>query len=310
MYQGNDYWKNYMERWFGASLIQEWEQNVKLTSIESEGRRINLEIYESADKTAPVIVFSHGIAGYARVLLPLVIPLFKKGYTLVVPDLQGYGYNEGVNGDFEWNAHVANLKDAVAYAQMVYQGPIWLGGASMGGPLAYEAASAIDSVEGLLCWCLWDFSDREFMLNETKTKGLTFALIPILKFLAKFLGRMRIKTYALVSYDTLTDSKEFVELLKADPQAGTHVTLKGAASLLADSKPKVSHEAYKKPVLVVQPGADRMTPVKYVKRTFERLGSAKKHYVEIPEIAHFPTDKDSYRVWAEEVDGFIKACDK
>ncbi len=271
MYLGNEYWKNYMERWFGVDLIVSWEK-------------------------------------FARVLLPFIIPLFKRGYTLIVPDLQGYGYNEGIKGDFEWNAHVQNLKDAATFAKNKYGSSVWLGGASMGGPLAYEAASECDFVDGLLCWCLWDFSDKEFMLKETSTGKWTYALIPILKILSKFFGKLRLKTYHLISYDALTDSKEFNELIKKDPQAGTHVTLKGATSLVLDSEPTVKHSDFLKPVLVVQPGNDQMTPKKYMKKTFERLGSKIKKYVEVEGAPHFPTKMETYNRWANEVDQFIKKC--
>ncbi len=132
MYLGNEYWKNYMERWFGVDLIVSWEKFARVEQIKSYGKKIHLEIYESENKNAPVIVFSHDIAGYARVLLPFIIPLFKRGYTLIVPDLQGYGYNEGIKGDFEWNAHVQNLKDAATFAKNKYGSSVWLGGASMG----------------------------------------------------------------------------------------------------------------------------------------------------------------------------------
>jgi len=47
--------------------------------------------------------------------------LFEKGYNFVVPDLQGYGYNEGLKGDFEWNAHVQNLIDTVDYAKKYFK---------------------------------------------------------------------------------------------------------------------------------------------------------------------------------------------
>jgi len=57
---------------------------------------------------------------------------------LVVLDLQGYGYNQGLKGGFNWNAHVQNLVDSVEYAKENFAEKIVLGGASMGGLLAYS----------------------------------------------------------------------------------------------------------------------------------------------------------------------------
>lgn len=182
-------------------------------------------------KEAPTIIFAHGIAGYARMLLPFVMPLFESGYNIIAPDLKGCGYNSGLKGDFEWNLHVQNLIDVVKYAKENYNGKIILGGLSMGGPLAYAAACK-EEVDGLVAWCLWDFSDKEFMTKETNTKQFTHFLVPIFKHVSKICGNLRIKTYKLVSYDTLTDSNSFNEMLKKDPQAGTHITLKAAVSLV------------------------------------------------------------------------------
>jgi len=307
MYFGKDYWKNYMEKWFGRDLIEKWEKRVIVEEIQSNGKKINIEVYDTGNKNAPTIIFAHGIAGYARVLLPFTMPLFERGYNLVIPDMQGYGYNSGLKGDFEWNAHKQNLKDVIQYAKNKFHGKIVLGGGSMGGPLAYAASCESDKIDALICWCLWDFSDREFMLKETNTKSFTYLLIPLFKFLSIFMGKFRIKTYSLISYDTLTDSQEFNDMVKNDPQAGTHITLKGAASLILQSKPCKSHEDYDKPVLVLQPGNDKMTPKYYTEKVFRKLGSVNKKYVEIKGAPHFPVEKRYYDEWAEEVDAFIKS---
>lgn len=307
-YRDEDFWKNYMEHWFGSSLISQWETSAELKRIESNDRQICLEVYDSGDKAAPTIVFSHGIAGYARVLLPFILPLYKKGYNFVVPDLQGYGYNDGLKGDFEWNAHVRNLVDCVDYAGQRFKGQIYLGGASMGGPLAYAAAcERIEKIDGLCCWCLWDFSDKEFLYNETQTGKFTFILQPLLRLLSLMMGKARIKTYELISYDTLTGSADFNELIKKDPQAGTQITVKGALSLLTQSRPAVLHKNFNIPVLLVQPAEDKMTPPHYMKKTFDSLGSEYKKYVEIARSEHFPLDSDIYDKWTCEVDGFISA---
>jgi len=306
MHTGKDYWMNYMEKWFGKELIDKWKAYVSIQIIESNGKNIHLEIYDTGNLEAPTIIFAHGIAGYARVLLPFIIPLFEKGYNLVVPDLQGYGYNDGLKGDFEWNAHKQNLKDTVLFSRNKFKGIIVLGGASMGGPLAYAAGCESKDVDALVCWCLWDFNDSEFMIKETNTKKLTYVLIPIFKFISSFMGAFRLKTYKLISYDTLTSSPEFNQMVKQDPQAGTQITLKGAASLVLQSKPLIKHENYKKPVLVVQPENDLMTPKVYTKKVFCKLGSSNKKYVEIENAAHFPLEKQAYDIWTHEVDSFIK----
>lgn len=304
-YTGNDFWKNYMTRWFGTELIEKWEKYVEIKEIDSVQGKINVEIYRNSDLSKPTIVFSHGIAGYARILLPFLMPLFEKGYNLIAPDLEGFGYNDRIKGDFTWNIHLQNLRDTVTFAKSVFKGKIFLGGASMGGPLAYATDVRYNCSDGLICWCLWDFADKEFMNKETSTKRLTCPMIPLLKLSSVLFGKFRLKTEYFVSYDTLTDSKEFNKLLKNDPQAGTLISLRGACSLVTQSKPDKKHEDYRKPILVCQPEQDRMTPSYYTWKTFKKIKFLKKEYCSF-DGAHFPTNRQTYQRWTECVDQFIK----
>ncbi len=294
-----------MIKWFGAELIEKWEKYIEIKQIDSAKGKIHIEVYKNTDLSSPTIIFSHGIAGYARLLLPFLIPLFEKGYNIIAPDLEGYGFNDRLKGDFTWNIHLQNLKDTVDYAKKVFKGKIYLGGASMGGPLAYATDARYNCVDGLICWCLWDFADKEFMNKETNTKRLTYPMIPFLKLFSTLFGRLRVKTYYFVSYDTLTDSMEFNNLLKTDPQAGTLISLRGACSLITQSKPDIKHEDYEKPVLVCQPEHDKMTPGCYTKKTFEKIKSLKKEYCGF-DGAHFPTDMQTYKKWGNAVDSFLQ----
>ncbi|MBA7534321.1 hypothetical protein ES705_26567 [subsurface metagenome] len=175
----------------------------------------------------------------------------------------------------------------------------------MGGPLAYEAATQIDDIAGIICWCLWDLSDREYVENETSMKKASFKILPFLKFLNSFLGRMRIKTYSIVSYDTLTAVSKFNDMIKNDPQAGTLISLRGALSLILQSKPTLPYEKWIKPAIIFQPGSDRMTPPKYIKKVFDEIGSKDKKYIQLEGSAHFPVEKKYYEKWTEEVYNFI-----
>lgn len=95
-------------------------------------------------------------------------------------------------------------------------------------------------------------------------------------------------------------------MIKNDPQAGTHITINGAASLVLQSKPSKSHEDYTKPVLFLQPEKDKMTPRHYPEKVFKRLGGTNKKYMEIKDAPHFTIEKRYYNQWVEEVDSFIK----
>jgi alpha-beta hydrolase superfamily lysophospholipase len=304
-YKGDDFWKNYMVNWFGEDLIEKWYEYVEEDWIESRSNQVHLEVYDTGSPTAPTVVFSHRIARYARVMLPLVIPLRELGYNLVLPDLQGYGYTQGKKGVFDWNTHVSNLLDSLEYARHRFRGPLFLGGASMGGPIAYEAACRANSISGLITWCLWNLSDPTFLANETPMGKSLLRWTGLFRGLGRVFGRMKMKTQRVISYQHLSDLEEFYLLLMEDPQAGTDITLRGALSLGLETVPSIQYKDFLLPTLVVQPESDEMIPCKYVKQTFDVLGSDVKKYVGLPGAAHFPTVMEYYDTWSSAVDGFI-----
>ncbi|HNT78186.1 MAG TPA: alpha/beta fold hydrolase [Anaerolineae bacterium] len=305
VYKGRDFWKNYMLTWFGEELIAKWEKYAEVKQIASVNGKINLEVYRNQDLARPTIVFSHGIAGYARLLLPFIMPLYEKGYNIIAPDLEGFGYNERKKGDFTFDVHLHNLRDAVKYARENFKGAVYLGGGSMGGPLAYAADARYNCADGLICWCLWDFADREFIQDSSTTKGLTYYLIPFLKLASKILGGVTVKTTRFVSYRALTSDPDFNSLIMEDPQSGNTISLRGALSLVTQSTPDMKHELYEKPVLVCQPEDDAMTRSYHTKKVYARLNSINKKYISFSG-GHFPTDKQAYIVWGECVDEFLK----
>lgn len=304
-YFKKEYWKNYMEFFFGKDLIQFWEDHGQEKWIRSNDSDLHIEIYENSDEVSPTLIFSHGIAGYARLLLPFIKPLYKKGVNIIAPDLMGYGYNKGKRGKFEFNLHVENLVDTLKYANKNFKGKILLGGGSMGGPLAYSAAARYGNIDGLVCFCLFDFQDEDFIEDAARFGKYTPYVLKFLKPFRRIIGNMLIKNEKVISYDGLS-IPELVDMIKKDPHSGTKLTINAAISLLTQSIPEIRYEQWKTPTLVLQPGADRMTPPDFARKVYEKLGSSYKKYVEIEGAEHYPTKREHYEIWASEVSKFIE----
>jgi len=308
-YGGTDFWKNYMVHWFGKELIHKWKTHAELKQIDSVNGKINIEVYKNIDPAKPTIVFSHGIAGYARLLLPFIVPLYESGYNIIAPDLEGFGYNQRKKGDFTFDIHIENLKDTVNYARKTFEGKVYLGGASMGGPLAYATDARYNCAHGLICWCLWDFADRQFIKETSTAKGLTFYLAPLIRLCSILFGKATFKTTRIVSYRALTSDPDFNSLILEDPQSGRTISLRGALSLLLQAKPDLPHEKYEKPVLICQPEEDEMTRAYYTQNVYHKLTSEYKTYIHF-KGGHFPTDKESFKKWGKHVDEFLKVHDQ
>lgn len=114
----------------------------------------------------------------------------------------------------------------------------------------------------------------------------------------------------LLSEDPQSDNQQSFEYYQKWMKIGTDninfvIDYIGAASLVLQSKPLLTHERFTKPVLIVQPEKDEMTPKYYTEKVFKQLGSEIKRYVLIKNAAHFPTHKSYYQQWAKAVDEFI-----
>jgi len=193
----------------------------------------------------------------------------------------------------------------VDFAKANFEGPVYLGGGSMGGPLAYATDARYNIADGLICWCLWDFSDREFIEDTSTTKSLTYYMIPLLKLMSALIGKLTVKTTRFVSYRSLTTDPEFNKLIMEDPHSGNTISLRGALSLITQSKPDLRHELYQKPILICQPEDDKMTRSYHTKKVFDRLQSSNKEYLDFSG-GHFPLDKETFLTWGTVVDEFIR----
>ncbi|MBD3342561.1 MAG: alpha/beta fold hydrolase [Candidatus Lokiarchaeota archaeon] len=304
-FQEEEYWKNYMENWYGTDLIDKWYEYAEEKWILSNDKELHIEVYKAPNTNGKTCIFSHGIAGYARLLLPFVIPLYERGYNFIVPDLKGYGYNKGRRGDFEWNIHVENLRDCVLYAKKIFDGKIILGGGSMGGPLAYAAGARYGNINALACWCLFDFQDKELIKKETPLGRWNYVILPLIDKMRFLIGKMRIRTQRLISYEHLTE-ESILDLIEQDPHSGIYLTINAAVSLLTQSKFDTPFEDWDLPTLVLHPGADKMIPAKYSRRVFEKLGCEKKRYIEVEGAIHFPVERQYYDIWTSEFDEFFK----
>jgi len=60
-------------------------------------------------------------------------------------------------------------------------------------------------------------------------------------------------------------------------------------------------------VPILQLENDCMEPKYYTQKTFREIGSVKKKLVLVQRPAHFPTDKEAYKIWVEEIDQFIRS---
>ena len=279
------------EKFFGKNVMEFAQKKLREEWIDSAGGKIHLDVFDN-EIAAPTIVFSHGMAGYGRLLIPYAHRLFSHGFNVILPDLKGYGHNKGQRGHWKWNDLVNNLVDTSHYAADRYKGDIFLAGGSMGGVVAYHAVCKGAPVKAVSCYCLFDFQDMELIKESSSYGPFTSLVKSSLMWLSKVAPNFSIPASSVSSYDNLSDNTEFNNLVKKDPLGGNKMTLSAAAEMTSVVLTIPFEEFRTVPILVIQPREDKMTPAKFTKKAYDKLGTQNKKYVELEGRGHWVLDDE------------------
>jgi alpha-beta hydrolase superfamily lysophospholipase len=272
---------------------------------------LHLDAYLQAAPEAPTLLLTHGEGGYARMLVQPALALHARGYSVLVLDLRGHGLSSGAPGDFTLAQLAQDVLDAAHWARRNFSGPLFLGGANLGGWLAYQAAALGAPVVGLALHQLYDFSSPREVLARSRLSGL--AGLPggaqvasaAARALMAVSPRMRLSTGALARLDGLLDERDngIYEAWQADPNPPRAVSLRYAVSTLA-TPPALPYAENALPVLVINPTRDTMIDPAITRRSYEQLGGPKS-YVEI-DYGHWSLRDSFAQEWAGLIDDWLQ----
>jgi alpha-beta hydrolase superfamily lysophospholipase len=304
--------RHYWEHYFDAETVARSTALRQEICIPSTGVQIHMDVYEQADRGAPVLIFNHGGGGYSRFFVGLALALHERGYTVIAPNQRGQGYSEGDRADFTIGQLVQNLVDAAHWARARYTGKLFMGGASVGGGLTYKAAAAGAPLDAIICHNLYNFGDPHDSLAVSRFAPLRYipGLPPISALMMRLgsalLPGLKIPFAWLGAFEWMVDKRDtaFYPLWLRDPLPIRRVSLHYMASTFT-TPPAIPYEQNQLPVLVINQTRDRMVSPAVTKRNYDKLGGPKQ-YVEI-DYGHWATGPQFTREYAELLDGYMRA---
>lgn len=294
------------EEFFNKEVLQFATKNLEEVWIKSAGDRIHLDVYTYSN-TSPTIVFSHGIAGFGRLLTPYAYKLFNGGFNVILPDLKGYGHNKEKKGHWAFSDLVSNIIDSYNYAKSKFNDEVYIAGASMGGVLAYNAACKIKDLKAVACYCLFDFSDDEFIRHSSNYGVLTKLIKSLLKVSANVIPKLSMPTSSISSFDNLSNNQKFNKTVKKDPLAGNVITLKAAKELLSASLPIPFDQFEEVPILIIQPTDDEMTPAIFSKKAYDQIKTRDKKFVSVEGRGHWVIDNQGVNIICNSIMEWFKS---
>ncbi len=246
----------------------------------SDGLKINLEIIEK-DRNAPTIVFIPGVAVYALCYAELLSKLAEQsGFNVIGFDPRGHGFSEGERGDYTLQDLVKDSQAVITYAIENYNGNVSLMGTRQGGIAALYAAAADDRISSIICHNLADFSDRKSRRQVNFFPGYKKVLKPFVMGLGRLFPKMSIdiKRNLNVPKEDLKNIGSTLEFMAKDPLVLKRMKAKTIRSFLT-TKPAKAVEQIDTPIFVLQSENDRVFPLEYTKKVYEKLQCKKKMQV-------------------------------
>lgn len=242
----------------------------------------------------------HGAGGDSAAMWPYAAHLSKLGAHVTVPDLPGYGKTTSAHpGRIRYGDWQQLLVDLVRKEDD--ERPLVVMGASMGGMLAYDAAAETGLASRLAVTCLLD--PREPRVRERLTWHPALARMagPALRMSAGPLANVRLPIRWIADMRHIANDRGLIDAVLADRSGGGGRVPLGWMRSFLESSPLVEPEQFATtPVTMIQPGADRWTPLEISRPFFDGI-AAEKSLVVLENCGHFPVGEPGFTQMLEAV---------
>ncbi|GAA0584023.1 alpha/beta hydrolase [Caenispirillum bisanense] len=311
MTQGRDHdWSGFVRRWFGEAAVAFHADHGRAETLSWAGGRLHQDVYDRPEPAAPVVVMVHGIQGYGRMLMPVLAGLWRRGCAVVAPDLPGCGLSataddKGRRGILD---QVAGLEAVLrAAAARGADRPLVASGVSLGAPTVFAAALAVPAVRALAVWNLFSPADPAVLRAAGRFGAATGPLLRAARPLARLAPGLSLPAWLGLALEHLNDTPGFTASMLRDPLITRTSTLGVLQSLQTDLPPRLRWAEWRRPVLVLQPGADRMIPPVATERAFAALtaAAAPRRLELLPGLPHFPATPEPHDAAAGRVVAFL-----
>ncbi|MGA2163839.1 MAG: alpha/beta fold hydrolase [Solirubrobacteraceae bacterium] len=254
-----------------------------------QGIAVHVDRYEQPD--APVTVIGlHGGGGYGRLLAPIGLLARRLGYEAVLPDLPGYGLTRVPRQRFTYPMWVACARDLAVAERERADRPVMALGASMGGMLAWHAATAGAPLAGIVATTLIDPRDPEVLASLGRSRWAGRLGARLLRAAPPLSDPLPVPMAAAANMNAIANDPAVARLARNDKLGGGKRVPARFLRTWIDYTPAIEPEASRVPVLLAHPAADRWTPTELSERFLLRLAGPTQ-LVTLDRCGHFPLEE-------------------
>jgi alpha-beta hydrolase superfamily lysophospholipase len=289
-YREHDHWRRY-QAFFPERLRIEPGREPAESWWPWRGTELHLDRYRPARPRFRAILL-HGGGGHGRLLSPLARFLCDEGGEVVAPDLPGYGLSRVPEHLFDyarWIDAASELADAEHAREQL---PLLFMGLSLGGMLAFQAASACRApVRGVIATTLCDPRDPNVRRAFVKGPFTARLGLPLLRVAGRVAPGLRLPIRWFGKMDAIANDPRLAAHVCADPMGGgIHTPMRFLRSLF-ETRPPLEPEQFRRcPLLLAHPAADRWTPLEVSLPFFGKL-ACEKRLVLLDGCGHVPIEE-------------------
>ena len=264
---------------------------------------IHIDTYNEQNNNGITLVLFHGVGGNGRLLSFIAVPLAKRGYKIVCPDLPGYGYTE-YDGRPTYQIWI-DTGVHIVREELPHCKKLFVLGLSAGGMLAYNVACSVPNISGVIVTTILDNRLKTVRDYSSKNKLQSRIALPLLPFVPRFLQHMKIPVKAVTNMNAIVNNEQVLSLLLQDTRgAGSSVYLGFLCSMM-ESIPVTEPEAFSIPLLLCHPEKDHWTPERISWLFFDRIHSTKECHI-LENAGHFPIEQPGLKQLEDHIAAFIK----
>lgn len=255
------------------------------------GAAVHLDRYEVDDSPLSVVVL-HGAGGHGRLLSSAGRMLANAGCSAVMPDLPGYGLTAAPAAMRRYDVWVALVGDLIRAERERTGRPVALFGMSLGGMLAWDAASSLPpgSVAAVVATNLLDPSDPAVRAGVARIAALGRRIPALLTATPRWLDDLRLPLPLVAKADGIANDPAVARALLADRRGTGNRIAIGFLRSWFSYRPAIPPERWRHgPVLLAHPGDDRWTPTALSLPFFRRIAGPTS-FVELENCGHLPME--------------------
>jgi alpha-beta hydrolase superfamily lysophospholipase len=266
---------------------------------------IHLDQYKNPKARAKIIML-HGVGGNGRILSFMAVPLFKKGFEVICPDLPGYGFTSTSSRNITFQGWIDAVNRLIETETDNDKRPVFLFGFSLGGTLAYHVAAQNKGIKGIIATCLLDQRIRKVRdysaINKTMSRWGPLFLNAFNTIAPGLMLPMKL----VANTGAIVNNPDLLKILLQDKtSSGVSVPIRFLHSII-NAKPDLEPENFQHcPIALFHPEKDKWTPVEVSKIFFDRIKGDKELRI-LENAGHFPLEKPGILQLEKYTEDFIK----